>query len=75
MSDFENNNADSIVATEIEVGMSARHLQDRLNNALSVFKTEIVTIIETNNSNLRSDLDSKTTGSNREYKSYDTTGE
>jgi len=75
MSDFEDNNADSIVATEIEVGMSARQLQDRLNNALSVFKTEIVTIIETNNSNLRSDLDSKTTGSNREYKSYDTTGE
>ena len=75
MSEGEDNNTDSIVTTEVGVSMSTRQLHDLLINALSAFKTEIVTIIETNNSNLRSDLDSKTTGSNREYKSYDTTGE
>ena len=66
MSECEGNNTDSIVTTEVGVSMSTRQLHDLLINALSAFKTEIVTIIETNNSkfqaeclNLRSHLDSK----------------
>ena len=52
-----------IVTTEIGVGISTRQLQDLLTNALSTLRTDIVTIIETNNSkfetecsNLRSDF-------------------
>jgi len=63
MSECEGNNADSTVTTEVGVGMSARQLQDRLTNALSTLWTDIVKIIETNNSkfhaecfNLRSDF-------------------
>jgi hypothetical protein len=55
MSECESNNADSTVTTEVGVGMSARQLQDRLNNALSVFKKDIVTIIETNNSKFQAE--------------------
>jgi len=63
MSECEDNNADSIVTTEVGVGMASKQLQDLLTNALSTLKTDIVTIIETNNSkfqaeclNLRSDF-------------------
>jgi hypothetical protein len=49
MSECEGNNADSTVTTEVGVGMSARQIQDLLNNALSVFKTDFVTIIKNNN--------------------------
>ena len=62
MSECEGNNADSTVTTEEGVGMSTRQLQDLLT-ALSTLRTDIVTIIETNNSkfqaecsNLRSDF-------------------
>jgi len=34
-SEGEDNNTDSIVATEIEIGMSTRQLQDRLTNECS----------------------------------------
>ena len=63
---FEGNNADSTVTTEVRVGMSTRQLQNILNNALSTLRTDIVTLTETNNSkfqaeclNLKLDLDSK----------------
>jgi len=46
---FEGNNADSTVTTEVVVGMSGRLLQDRLTNALSTLRTDIVTIIERKN--------------------------
>ena len=51
MSECEGNNVDSIVTTEVGVGMSARQLQDLLTNAFSKYQAEC--------SNLRSDLDSK----------------
>ena len=54
MSVCECYNADSTVTTEVGVGMSARQLQDILNNALTVFKKVIVTIIETNNTKIPS---------------------
>jgi hypothetical protein len=63
MSECEGNNSGSIVTTEVGVGMSTRQLQDLLTNALSTLRTDIVTIIETNNSkfqaecsNLKSDF-------------------
>jgi len=63
MSECEGNNTDSIVTTEVGVGISARQLQDLLTNALSTLRTNIVTATETNNSkfqaecsNLRSDI-------------------
>jgi len=63
MTECEGNNSDSIVATEVGVVMSTRQLQDLLTNALSTLWTDIVTVIEANNSkfqaecsNLRSDF-------------------
>jgi len=49
MSECEGNISDSTVTTEVGVGMSAWQIQDLLNNALSVFKTDFVTIITNNN--------------------------
>jgi len=46
MSECEGNNTDSIVTTEVGVGMSARQLQDLLTNALSTLRTDIVTMID-----------------------------
>ena len=46
MSDCKGNNPDSIVTTEVGVGMSARQLQDLLTNALSTLRTDIVTIVD-----------------------------
>jgi hypothetical protein len=54
MSECEDNNY-SIVTTEVGVVMSTGQLQDLLNNALSVFKADIVTIIETNNSKFQAE--------------------
>jgi len=45
-------NSDSIVTIEVSVGMSTRQLQDLLTNAISTLRTDIVTIIETNDSKL-----------------------
>jgi len=59
MSEFECNNVDNTVTTEVGVGMSGRQLQDLLNIALPVFKRDFVTIIRNNNLKIRSDLDSK----------------
>ena len=50
MSECGGNNSDSIVTTEVGVGMSTRQLQDLLTNTLSNLRTDIVKIIETNNS-------------------------
>jgi len=47
MSACEDNNAGSIVTTEVGVGMSSKQLQYLLTNALSTLRTDIVTIIET----------------------------
>ena len=50
MSEREGNNSDSIASTEVGVCMSTRQLQDLLTNAISTLRTDIVTIIGTNNS-------------------------
>ena len=50
MSEREGNNSDSMASTEVGVCMSTRQLQDLLTNAISTLRTDIVTIIETNNS-------------------------
>ena len=46
MSGCEGSNSDSIVTTEVGVGMSTRQRQDLLTNALSTLRTDIVTIID-----------------------------
>jgi len=63
MSECECNNADSTVTTVVGVGVSGRQLQHRLTIGLSTLRTDIVTIIDTNNSkfqaeclNLKSDF-------------------
>jgi len=63
MSECECKNADSTFTAVVDVGVSGRQLQDRLTFGLSTLRTDIVTIIETNNSkfqaeclNLRSDF-------------------
>jgi hypothetical protein len=50
VSECVGSNCDSIVTTEVSVGMSTRQLQDLLTNAgISTLRTDIVTIIDTNN--------------------------
>jgi hypothetical protein len=63
MTECQGNNSDSIVTTEVSVGMSTRQLQDLLTNAISTLRSDIVTTTETNNSkfqvecsNLRSEF-------------------
>jgi hypothetical protein len=53
MSECEGNNSDSIVTTEVSVSISTRQLQDLLTNAIYTLGTDIVTIIETNNSEFK----------------------
>jgi len=53
MSECEDNNAGSIVTTEVGVGMSSKQLQDLLTNALSTLRTDIVTITEQLDSKLQ----------------------
>jgi hypothetical protein len=50
ISECEGNNSDSTVTTEVSVGMSTRQVQDLLTNVISTLRSDIVTIIETNNS-------------------------
>jgi len=50
MSEREGNNSDSTASTEVGVCMSTRQLQDLLTNAISTLRTDVVKIIETNNS-------------------------
>ena len=50
MSEYEDNNAGNIITTEVGVGMSSKQLQDILTKALSTLWTDILAIIETNNS-------------------------
>ena len=47
MSECEGNNSDSIVTTEVSVGMSTRQLQDLLNNVITSLRADIVTMTET----------------------------
>ena len=55
MSEFEYNNAGNIMKTEIGVGMSSKQLQDILTNALSTLRTDIIAILETNNSKVQAE--------------------
>jgi hypothetical protein len=53
MSECEGNNSDSIVSTEVSVGMSARQLQDLLTNAISTLRSDFLTITEQLDSKLQ----------------------
>ena len=47
MSEYEGNNSDSIVTTEMIVSMTTRQLQDLLNNVITSLRADIVTMTET----------------------------
>jgi len=53
MSECEGNNSDSIVTTEVGVGMSVRQLQDLLTNALSTLRSDCLTTTEQLDSKLQ----------------------
>ena len=63
MSGSEDKNSDSTVTTDVNVGMSARKLQDLLTNVIATLRKDTITMTKTTNSkfqaecsNLRSDI-------------------
>jgi hypothetical protein len=59
MSECEDNNSDSTVTSEVSVGMSTRQMQALLTNVVTTLRTDIVTMIETNDSKFQTVFKSK----------------
>jgi hypothetical protein len=60
IAEFECSNSDGTVTTDVSVGVSTRQLQDLLADVITTVRTDIVTVMETNNSSFEAEYSNLT---------------